>query len=789
MRRLALLSATLFAFIAVGACAADPDGPAGSGGNGAATSSTVGSGGASTATSTTTGAGGASSTTTGAGGGGDWDGLCPATFQYKLPAWQSNPRVAGEWDGFDLAAAEVLTGPNAEGLHEATAWLPPGLHAYKLVTQEGGADVWSLDPAQGRRKYVGGTENSAILVPDCRLPTFQVLSSVAARPAAGAGTYDAKLVYRDGILGTGPAAAGFTAELRHAGTTSALGAAEVEVGADGGVEVHLAGLEDGKYTVVVRGKTTSGEVSDPLRLVFWVEAEAFSWNDALIYMVMTDRYRNGNVANDAPPTPNAAPLGDFMGGDLEGLTQSIAEGKLDALGVRAIWLTPFQTNPAGGYPASDGVHQVTGYHGYWPIKAREVDPRLGGEDALRDLVTTAHAHGIRILQDYVVNHVHEAHEYVAAHPDWFRTGCVCGTANCDWTSHALDCMFAQYMPDIDHTVPEADAQFVDDAVYWLDQFDLDGLRVDAVKHVEEVATRNLAAAVRETFEPGGTRYFLMGETAMGWSDCPDPCNDENYGTISKYVGPQGLDGQFDFVLYHGVSYRTFAWGTTSLTHADYWVAHGLSKWPEGAIMTPYIGSHDTARFGSLADYRGQDAAHDMGIPGNQWSNIASAPSDGEPYARTRLGFAWLLGLPGAPLLYYGDEYGQWGGADPNNRQMLRDGAALTADEATTLAFVKKLGTTRQALPALRRGAYVSLFSDYDSLAFGRKIEPNGPSAIVLLNRQSSPKAVTLDVGVPLGLVPLTKLTDALGSGTSATVAVGGKLTVTIPASSALVLSP
>jgi hypothetical protein len=45
----------------------------------------------------------------------------------------------------------------------------------------------------------------------------------------------------------------------------------------------------------------------------------------------------------------------------------------------------------------------------------------------------------------------------------------------------------------------------------------------------------------------------MGETAMGWSDCADPCNDENYGTIARYIGPFGLDGQFDFVLYHGVS--------------------------------------------------------------------------------------------------------------------------------------------------------------------------------------------------------------------------------------------
>ena len=65
----------------------------------------------------------------------------------------------------------------------------------------------------------------------------------------------------------------------------------------------------------------------------------------------------------------------------------------------------------------------------------------------------------------------------------------------------------------------------------------------------------------------------------------------------------------------------------------------------------------------------KDAAHDRGIPSNQWANIAAAPGDAEPYRRTRIALAWLLGLPGAPLVYYGDEYGQYGGADPNNRLM------------------------------------------------------------------------------------------------------------------------
>ena len=89
------------------------------------------------------------------------------------------------------------------------------------------------------------------------------------------------------------------------------------------------------------------------------------------------------------------------------MRQSIDEGVLDQLGIRAIWLSPFQTNPTGSYDDRDGVHRVTGYHGYWPVAAREVDPRLGGVAALHAMVEAAHAHGIRVLTDFVVNHVHE----------------------------------------------------------------------------------------------------------------------------------------------------------------------------------------------------------------------------------------------------------------------------------------------------------------------------------------------------------------------------------------------
>ncbi|MGB1701436.1 MAG: alpha-amylase family glycosyl hydrolase, partial [Nannocystaceae bacterium] len=330
------------------------------------------------------------------------------------------------------------------------------------------------------------------------------------------------------------------------------------------------------------------------------------------------------------------------------------------------------------------------------------------------------------------------------------------------------------------------AAMVEDAIWWLDEFNLDGLRVDAVKHVEESAVRNLSVEVRETFEQAGTKYFMMGETAMGWSDCADPCNDQNYDTIAKYIGPYGLDGQFDFVLYHAAAYNTFAYDDRSLQHADYWTNHGLARWPAEAIMTPYIGSHDTARFASLADYRGQDAAHERGVPFNQWDNIATEPTDAAPYERMRVAMAWLLTLPGAPLLYYGDEYGQYGGVDPNNRLMMLEEAALNPWQSETLDFVRAIGTLRQELPALRRGDYVSLGGTDDALVFARAIDA-AALAIVGINRTAN--SVTVDVPViALGLEAGATLTDALG-GASATVSSGGDLSVTIPAHGAAVFTP
>ena len=111
------------------------------------------------------------------------------------------------------------------------------------------------------------------------------------------------------------------------------------------------------------------------------------------------------------------------------------------------------------------------------------------------MIGAAHDNGMRVMMDFVVNHVHEDHEYVQNNSDWFTSGCICGQADCDWTEHRLDCQFTAYMPDVNWKNRQASEQMIADALWWMETFDLDGARIDAVKHVENLAVANLVSQI------------------------------------------------------------------------------------------------------------------------------------------------------------------------------------------------------------------------------------------------------------------------------------------------------
>ena len=691
---------------------------------------------------------------------------CGAEIRYEPQSSVGVVEIAGEWDGWERHPVEQ----GADGAYSITMDLEPGLYAYKLVVD----DDWILDPDNAYGAYEDGIENSGLRVADCGEPLLELSSFSADTTADGVGSAQARVQFFRGRDGAGFEPNTVSVTRIHNFERIALGSSEASI-AGAAVTIDVDGLEEGKHTLVIEAGDQDGRAAEPIRLPFWVEPEAFDWNDPIIYMAMIDRFRDGDPSNNPDPSPEAVESADWYGGDLRGVTDAIEDGYFDELGVRAIWLSPFVDNSRN--VMTDGERGVTGYHGYWPRSARVIDPRFGTPEDLEDLVAAAHDRGIRVLKDFVINHIHEDHHYMHEHPEWFQTGCVCGE-DCDWTADRLVCLFRPYMPNIDWQNREAGEQMIQDALWWIERFDLDGFRIDAVKHVEDLAIFNLSTRIRERFEQAGTQFFLTGETAMGWGGHDIEDNREEYGTISRYIGPDALDGQKDFVIYHAVSYNVFAFDTYGMQHADFWTQASVDNYPEGAIMTPYIGSHDSTRFATLAS----------GDPNmnNCWPDqpLPEEPSGDEAYERMRVAMSWVLTIPGAPLLYAGDEYGDYGGCDPDNRHMWRPSEQRSSRESALFDVVTRIGQARAESPALRRGDYRSLLGEQGVLAYGRTY--NGDAAVVVLNHSGDP--VTREVPLAeLGAAP-DAFIDAIHGG-DPLPATGGTVEVTVPARSAAILLP
>ena len=604
--------------------------------------------------------------------------------------------LIGEWNW-----SETLTMTRNGDVWSVDVELSEGLYCYKFIVD----GAYIFDPSNPERVYCDDIENSLLRVDDHLRPHYTAtLTDVAL-----------EVTYHAGSTGA-----------LHDGVPSALAGATWD-DMTSTWTLPLSSLEDGKHTMKIEGFDTDGHPAYDLLVPFWTGPHAdFVWEDALVYMIMTDRFVNGNTSNDGTST-GATQGADWQGGDFAGVTQMIESGYFADLGVNALWLTPFNTAATGTGKAADGVHDVSAFHGYWPIEARGVEPRLGTEAELQTMIEAAHDDGMRVMMDYVVNHVHEDHEYVQNNSDWFNTGCICGQADCDWTEHRLDCQFTAYMPDVNWKNRQASEQMIADALWWMETFDLDGARIDAVKHVENLAVSNLVAQINERFETVGNDVYLKGETAMGWSGHSLEDNQAQYGAINAYMGPDGLDGQADFVLYHAVVDNVFVSGNENYQHLDFWTNRSQDQYTPGSLMVPYVGSHDVPRLTSRADTGTGDAY-------NQWveDGLPGQPGDVSAYHAALQAYGWLLTTPGAPLLYYGDEYGEYGGADPDNRHMYRAQSSWSDHEAALFENISQLGQLRLESIALRQGAYSTRLAMANLLAYNMTHDEQAMT--VVLNR-------------------------------------------------------
>jgi len=167
------------------------------------------------------------------------------------------------------------------------------------------------------------------------------------------------------------------------------------------------------------------------------EDSPFTWDNALVYFVLTDRFENGDTSNDhsygrsLDQNGNVISgykenMGTFHGGDLKGLTKKLKEGYFTKIGVNAIWITaPYEqmhgytygnTNKGDGFGTDGYGFPYYGYHGYWALDFTNVDANMGTAQDMHDFVDTAHEHGIRVVMDVVMNHIgyisaYDANEY------------------------------------------------------------------------------------------------------------------------------------------------------------------------------------------------------------------------------------------------------------------------------------------------------------------------------------------------------------------------------------------
>lgn len=188
-------------------------------------------------------------------------------------------------------------------------------------------------------------------------------------------------------------------------------------------------------------------------------------------------------------------------------------------------------------------------------------------------------------------------------------------------------------------------------------------------------------------------------------------------------------------------------------------------------MSTYVGSHDTERLVSLADLgSGSSLVH------HKWASdgLPAMPTTDLPYERAAFALQWLMTVPGAQLLYYGDEYGEHGGADPDNRHMWVPPTSRTARQRAMYEKIARAGTLRQQLAPLRRGSYVALGSTDDVLAFARVT--TNDAAIVVANRAGSSRTLTIS-NAPIASGALVDKLDPNGRTVTAT---NGTLTITMP---------
>ena len=682
--------------------------------------------------------------------GGGPSGCGAVTFRYVSSSARS-VIVTGSFAAWstDLAQGALALANDGAGNWSVSTRLMPGQIQYKLVVD----GSWLEDPSNPSHVPDGFGGFNSVLDIVCE-QGFRV----TAHQTSGQ-TFTATLEY---LGAADPATAQLSLDhaAAPAGALSRSGAT---------LNVSLGGLAPGIHDARV---SVGGEVA---LLKIYVQ-ESTDWRDVALYFVMTDRFVNGDPGNDAP-LGGMNPLNDYMGGDFAGIRQRIQAGYFDDLGVNALWVSwPLDnTNVArmGSYQTFNDCNLsgsssalFAGYHGYWPSSGTNIEPRFGTKAELDALVDAAHARGIRVLLDFTANHVAIDHPYYSAHPDWFnQPPTMCRDGHWD-DGLREECWFDSFLPDWNYQNPAARQTVLNDVIELVKSTGADGLRVDALKHMEDAFITELRSRTHRELELTGVDFYLVGETFTG-----------DTGLIARYVNGGMMHGQFDFPS-NMVIGQALALDQIGLQSMHTAVRGAKASYGASAgLMSTFIGNHDIARFVSKA-------AHDL--PCGWWSQgpdqsrayagPPGQPGGEDPYLRLGLAMTYAFTTPGIPLIYYGDEVGLAGAGDPDNRRLLPADAALNAHQRALLARIQKLGQVRAAQAVLRTGGWTdALWADDTTLVFARTL--GAEKAIVAINRGNA-RTISVQVG-SVGLSEGQALQSQLGAPAASVMVSGGSLSLSL----------
>lgn len=424
--------------------------------------------------------------------------------------------------------------------------------------------------------------------------------------------------------------------------------------------------------------------------------------EAVIYHVFVDRFNPGG----GRPFAAHDDLRRFYGGTLRGVTEKL--DYIASLGATAIWLSPVFASPS--------------HHGYDATDLYNVEPRLGTNDDLRGLVEGAHARDIRVILDFVPNHVSNRHPYFVSaqqdpgspYRDWFVFH--------RWPDEYESFFGVKSLPQWNNQYGPARQYMLDVARYWIEEFGVDGYRLDYANGPSHDFWTDFRIAVKDACPD----CFTFGEIV------------ESAGLLRTYQGR--LDGSLDFLLTHNLR-RAFAFGTMSLTELDAFLARHESYFDPRFLRPSFLDNHDMNRFLWLAQ-------------GDK--------------RKLRLAALCQFTLAGPPIVYYGTEVGlsqvrDCRTPDGHGRPHEARLPMFWGDEqdADLLAFYRALGNVRREHPVLHGGRRVTLSVDTPQGTWAYARTDGGETLVVALNAGEEAAEIAVPVQ-DLGLANGTHLRNLLG---------------------------